>query len=109
MSYRKEQVQQAFNELHETTELARADLKLAGDAYFAAAQNAKPRDVEPEQGVSGNGICPNGDPRAAQCPVIRETCGACGGDGGWDGERAMCGACGGMGWVRPDGKQEEDH
>ncbi len=59
------------------------------------------------QGVAGNGICPEGNPRDAQCPAFRETCGECLGDGAWNGERATCETCGGMGWIRPAGEAGE--
>ena len=50
-------------------------------------------------GVAGAGVCGDGDPRQAVCAGYRKTCPVCGGDGGWDGERATCQGCGGMGWV----------
>lgn len=51
------------------------------------------------QGVGAVGVCRDGDPRNPDCSAFRETCGECGGDGGWDGTEATCKVCGGMGYL----------
>lgn len=51
------------------------------------------------QGVGGAGVCRDGDPRSPDCASFKETCGECGGDGGWDGKEATCKVCSGMGYL----------
>jgi hypothetical protein len=52
------------------------------------------------QGVAGNGICPEGDPRDEECGRYRQECPQCHGDGGWNGTASRCPSCGGWGYYR---------